>query len=863
MTIDQAAGQADPTGTAPIHFTVVFSEAVTGFAAGDVTLSGTAGATTAGVTGSGAVYDVAVSGMTSAGTVLATIAAGVAFNAAGNSNVASTSSDNTVAYGTAGPSGLVSDDFNSSQLDTGVWTFVNPLGDASYSMSGSQVRLSVPGGQSHDIWTEGIQAPRIMQSAADTDFALEVKFDSVVSQRYQLQGLLVEQDSGKFLRVDQYSDGSQTRLYVARFTNGAPTVQYNVVIPPSTGSFYLRLAREGDHWMESYSYDGLTWSGAADFTWALSVHAVGVYAGNAGPHPSFTGIVDYFHDRSNAGGEDLKVVINQAADQWDPTDSSPINFTVTFDRPVADFTTGDVVLTGTAGASTAIVTGGGATYNVAVSGMTSAGTVVASIPEGVAHDAGGDLNLASWSIDNVVIYGAQGTSGPAIEVWYGSDQEFGRLGIPQRWVNILGNVHDPDGVASLAYSLNGGDIEPLSMGGDFHDNPRLQEPGDFNIDVAYSSLAAGTNTIRILAIDATGDWTMEAVTVNYVTGQTWSMPYEIDWSQVTNIQDVGQIVDGHWVLEGDGVRSANMGYDRLIAVGDTSWQDYEVVVPITVHNFDATRGTPGVGLLLRWDGHHDWGGDQPLLGWYPMGMLGWYTWVNGGRLQMDAGPTLYHGSGFTLDLDTPYVFKMRVETTEQGHVYSLKVWRASEPEPSDWGMIRTESLLDYDSGSFLLVAHYVDASFGTVSVVPIGEGPLVQDLAVNDSLLSDADAGVDAFSVTVVFDASMDPTVAPVLSFGPDHQGTLVNGSGSWSQTSLAHDTYTMTYDVSDQSVSIADIRIERLGSEGCHRPYSSQLYAHGGIQYRYGQSHGQHRSGRGSGGSDRYRSDPLHGGLQ
>ena len=268
VTINQAAGQADPTTAAPIRFAAVFSEAVTGFASADVTLGGTAGATTAVVTGSGAVYDVAVSGMTSAGTVIATIAAGVAFSAAGNTNIASTSSDNTVAYVTAGPSGLVSDDFNSSQLDTRVWTFVNPLGDASYSMSGSQVRLSVPGGQSHDIWTEGIQAPRIMQSAADTDFAVEVKFDSVVSQRYQLQGLLVEQDSGKFLRVDQYSDGSQTRLYVARFTNGAPTVQYNVVIPPSTGSFYLRLAREGDHWMESYSYDGLTWSGAADFTWA-------------------------------------------------------------------------------------------------------------------------------------------------------------------------------------------------------------------------------------------------------------------------------------------------------------------------------------------------------------------------------------------------------------------------------------------------------------------------------------------------------------------------------------------------------------------------------------------------------------------
>ena len=40
VTINQAAAQADPTNARPINFTVVFSEAVTGFATGDVTLTG-------------------------------------------------------------------------------------------------------------------------------------------------------------------------------------------------------------------------------------------------------------------------------------------------------------------------------------------------------------------------------------------------------------------------------------------------------------------------------------------------------------------------------------------------------------------------------------------------------------------------------------------------------------------------------------------------------------------------------------------------------------------------------------------------------------------------------------------------------
>src|SRR5581483_11763720 len=91
------------------------------------------------------------------------------------------------------------------------------------------------------------------------------------------------------------------------------------------------------------------------------------------------------------------VTINQAAGQADPTNASPINFTVVFSEPVSDFATGDVTLGGTAGASSAIVTGSGSTYNVAVSGMTTDGVVSATIAAGVAHDAAGNTNVASGS----------------------------------------------------------------------------------------------------------------------------------------------------------------------------------------------------------------------------------------------------------------------------------------------------------------------------------------------------------------------------------------------------------------------------------------------------------------------------------
>jgi hypothetical protein len=105
------------------------------------------------------------------------------------------------------------------------------------------------------------------------------------------------------------------------------------------------------------------------------------------------------------------VTINQAAGQLDPTGAAPINFTVVFSAAVADFATGDVAISGTAGGTkTATVTGSGTTYNVAVTGMTTAGTVIATIAGGVANDASARPNLASTSTDNSVTWTAVGTT---------------------------------------------------------------------------------------------------------------------------------------------------------------------------------------------------------------------------------------------------------------------------------------------------------------------------------------------------------------------------------------------------------------------------------------------------------------------
>ena len=106
------------------------------------------------------------------------------------------------------------------------------------------------------------------------------------------------------------------------------------------------------------------------------------------------------------------VTVNQSAAQADPAFGLPILFTAVFSEPVTGFEDGDVMLGGTAGATTAVVAetapNDGTTFEIAVSGMSSVGTVTTAIPATAAQDAAGNSNSASTSTDNEVTREALG-----------------------------------------------------------------------------------------------------------------------------------------------------------------------------------------------------------------------------------------------------------------------------------------------------------------------------------------------------------------------------------------------------------------------------------------------------------------------
>ena len=320
-----------------------------------------------------------------------------------------------------------------------------------------------------------------------------------------------------------------------------------------------------------------------------------------------------------------------------------------------------------------------------------------------------------------------GVGPPLIDLWYGTDQSFGQLGLPQLWVNILGNVSDSDGVASLTYSLNGGPVRSLNMG---PTNYRLAEPGDFNIDIPTADLLEDVNSVIITAVDGLNNTSVEFVTIDFASGNLWPLPYSVDWSTVSNIQDVAQVVDGLWAIESNSLRPLQVEYDRLVAMGDIAWEEYEVTVPITIYGFDpggfmAPSNRPGVGLLLRWLGHSDIGNQQPEIGIDPLGAVGMYRISEDGpphsiEMWTNESPTS-PGVSRTLEFGIRYIWKMRVEDiADLGPLYSLKVWEDGEPEPLDWDLQEQQELTDLDVGSLVLVAHHVDAMFGTVTITPLG-----------------------------------------------------------------------------------------------------------------------------------------------
>ncbi|UCH83326.1 MAG: DUF1349 domain-containing protein, partial [Candidatus Latescibacterota bacterium] len=332
--------------------------------------------------------------------------------------------------------GIQSDDFYGPTLDTSLWRVIDPLGDATMTMTGTNLTVYIPGGTKHSLSSSGITAPRIMQDSPDTDFEVEVAFGGKGRHGYQGQGIIIQEDEDTYLRFDFVYTNTGTQVFVGYFDAGTLTTKYQVTA--SDDPSHLKIRRVGDRWTFRRSSDGATWTAPRNFEQSMTVTEIGVFFSNSGglwDMPAFVGNVDYFFNTSNP-------IVPE--DDGSPTAVTP----------------------------------------------------------------------------------------PVVDMWYGDTLSFGDLGVPQRWVNLVGNVWDSDSIATLSYTLNGGPSLDLTMG---PDGKRLIGVGDFNAEIDYSSLIAGSNTIVITAIDELGEQTDHTVTLNYTPGITWQMPYSADFTTATAV----------------------------------------------------------------------------------------------------------------------------------------------------------------------------------------------------------------------------------------------------------------------------------------------------------------------------------------
>ncbi len=342
---------------------------------------------------------------------------------------------------------------------------------------------------------------------------------------------------------------------------------------------------------------------------------------------------------------------------------------------------------------------------------------------------------------------------PAIDLWYGQNQKFGQIGTPQVWVNIVGNVADPQqDVSSLAYTLNGGSPVSLNIGGDgsMVDKRRLQEVGDFNIELALNELQEGQNDIIVVATDSLNNTDEISLTVDFASGKVWPLPHHVDWNATGNIQDVAQVVDGKWNLVPGGVRTDPnwLGYDRLLDLGDMVWQDFQVQVPVTVHALDPAAYNrisvaPALGFILRWLGHTDLpagvAGCKPHCGWLYPGAASWYDYDRDGGTDgvfsfwVNHNQRTHDTSGLMLEMNESYYWKARAESPQGTNgLFKMKIWKTSDPEPADWLMEYNGTSDSLQNGSILLLAHHVDVTFGNFSICPVSNNPDTADPIISN-----------------------------------------------------------------------------------------------------------------------------------
>jgi hypothetical protein len=428
VTVNQAAGQADPATTGPINFTVVFSKPVVGFGPASVDFSGSTvgGILSASVTGSGTTYTVSVTGMDGTGLVILSVPAGVVTDALGNTNAASTSSDHTVRFDNQPP--LVTIDQAAGQQDptsSGVILFTVTFSEPVFGFSSSDISFAgstaggaligaiTGSGTTFTVSVTGMSTPGTVvvtiAAGAVTDAAgnpslASTSTDNTVTFDNVAPTVTVNQAASQ-------ADPANAGPILFTVTFGAPVTGFDasdVSLAGSTAGGNLAVSVSGSGATYTVAVNGMASPG--NVVVSIPAGAATDAAGNPSLTSTSTDNTVTFNGGPGGDTTPPSATIIKATGQADPASAAPINFTITFSETVTGFDASDVSFAGsTAGGSlAATISGSGPAYTIGVTGMTSPGDVVVSVPAGAVTDLVGNPSLAVGSATVAFATGQQG-----------------------------------------------------------------------------------------------------------------------------------------------------------------------------------------------------------------------------------------------------------------------------------------------------------------------------------------------------------------------------------------------------------------------------------------------------------------------
>ena len=425
------ANTPGPTRQSTVVFSLVFSEAVTGLTAADLTIGGTTtGWSILTITGSGTSYSVSVTrgGTGSDGTITLTLATGSVDDAVGNQGPAAGSTSTTSIIHTSGPTVLsfttaVASPTNSTTIDYAL-TFDEPVtglapddlsntGTATGCVfavagSGASYTLTVTGCSASGTLAPQLAANTVADTAANAGPGTAVTgpaltLDRVAPTVGSFTTAVVSPTNSTSIAYALAFSESVTGLAPGDFSN-AGTATGCTFTPSGSGT--------------SYTLTVTTCSASGTLVPRLATSSMGDIAGNTGPASATDG-PSLTLDRVTPA------VTTFTTSEPSPTIASTISYALTFDESVAGLVAGDFANVGTATGCAFAVAGSGASYTITVTGCSLEATLTPQLAAGSVVDSVGNAGPAGASSGSTLYLGTGSPTGFTITA---GDFDFGSAG---------------------------------------------------------------------------------------------------------------------------------------------------------------------------------------------------------------------------------------------------------------------------------------------------------------------------------------------------------------------------------------------------------------------------------------------------